>query len=76
MDETVDVEMHQEPPTAQEITSEWFDAFENDPANFGAVFKYWDVWVPKIYSPTLDNNCLNWQFNEDLAKEVSCNIFV
>ncbi|XP_060531062.1 E3 ubiquitin-protein ligase UBR2 [Cylas formicarius] len=69
MDDT-DVEMAQDEPKSTDISSAWLDHFLK--GNFEAAeFKHhWSRWVPKIYSPALSENCLNWTFNETLAQEV------
>lgn len=73
MDEAPDVEMSQDPPTRYEIATRWLEAFEDTSTPFtsGQFNEHWAHWVPRIYSPSLNENCLNWQFNEELAKEVN-----
>ncbi|XP_048517590.1 E3 ubiquitin-protein ligase UBR2 isoform X2 [Dendroctonus ponderosae] len=73
MDDSADVEMSPEPPTSSQIVAEWLEAFERNAFSPILISKYWAHWVPKIYSPTLNDNCLNWQFNEMLAKEILFN---
>ncbi|XP_057659801.1 E3 ubiquitin-protein ligase UBR2 isoform X1 [Diorhabda carinulata] len=33
----------------------------------------WRLWVPRIYSPSLNESCLNWNFNEELSQEILFN---
>ncbi|XP_074111177.1 ubr1 ubiquitin ligase [Cotesia typhae] len=35
--------------------------------------EHWRIWVPKIYSPELNGNCLTWSFNESSAQNMLYN---
>ncbi|XP_029032051.2 E3 ubiquitin-protein ligase UBR2 [Osmia bicornis bicornis] len=35
--------------------------------------EHWRIWVPKIYSPEPDSNCLDWNFDEEKAQKVLYN---
>lgn len=70
MEDSADVEMSQEFPTATDIASKWIEDFEKDLFSANTLKQHWVEWVPKIYCPALNENCLNWQFNEDLASDV------
>lgn len=51
------------------IVESWMEAMSKDvltPAHFR---EYWRIWVPKIYSPTPKDDCLDWMFNEELAQK-------
>lgn len=54
------------PPVVEEIVAEWLSKQDTiTPADF---HQHWKKWVPRIYSPRLNESCLNWQFDEDLAQ--------
>ncbi|CAH1159942.1 unnamed protein product [Phaedon cochleariae] len=86
MDETNDIEMSIEdiseiatddPSTVREFTKKiiekWRDRFAKGVITSAHFEELWRVWVPKIYSPSLNESCLNWNFNEELAQDVLFN---
>ncbi|XP_066252750.1 E3 ubiquitin-protein ligase UBR2 isoform X1 [Euwallacea similis] len=70
MDDTTDVEMSQEHPPSQGIVAEWLAAFDNGTFSGSSIDKFWDVFVPKVYCPTLNDSCLSWQFDENMAQDL------
>lgn len=57
----------------KKVTQYWLENFENGSLNSCHFEVHWKVWVPKIYSPPLNESCLNWNFNEDLAQDILLN---
>ncbi|KAK4886967.1 hypothetical protein RN001_003238 [Aquatica leii] len=63
------------PPTVdiKEVLSKWNEKLEKGVLS-GSHFKdYWCTWVPRIYSPSINESCLNWNFNEDKAQRILFN---
>lgn len=65
------------PPNIKElmmkIRNYWNEKFHNKSLNSSHFENHWKVWVPKIYSPPLNESCLNWNFNEDLSQDILLN---
>lgn len=57
----------------KKVTNYWLENFEKNTLNSSHFEVHWKVWVPKIYSPPLNESCLNWNFNEDLAQDTLLN---
>lgn len=57
----------------KEVTHYWLENFEKGCLNSSHFEVHWKVWVPKIYSPPLNESCLNWNFNEDLSQDILLN---
>ncbi|XP_044749932.1 E3 ubiquitin-protein ligase UBR2 [Coccinella septempunctata] len=55
------------------ITTEWKMKFERGELTPGDFEDHWKIWVPHIYSPGLDEDCLSWNFNEELANKLLFN---
>lgn len=55
------------------ITTEWKFKFERNELTTTDFEDHWKIWVPHIYSPGLDEDCLSWNFNEDLANKLLFN---
>ncbi|KAF5270880.1 hypothetical protein FQR65_LT05397 [Abscondita terminalis] len=75
MEEISEVEMTPAPPTVdiKEVLSKWNEKLEKGVLS-GSHFKdYWCTWVPRIYSPSINESCLNWNFNEDKAQRILFN---
>ncbi|KZC07599.1 E3 ubiquitin-protein ligase UBR2 [Dufourea novaeangliae] len=63
--------MSNEPPSySQPCVTTWMEKM-NKGILSGTHFKeHWRIWVPKIYSPKLTRNCLEWNFDEEEAQKV------
>lgn len=57
----------------KKVTHYWLENLEKGCLNSCHFEVHWKVWVPKIYSPPLNESCLNWNFNEDLAQDILLN---
>lgn len=68
----VDVEMQPTPRTVdtKEVVHKWMDTYEKGMLASSHFKEYWRTWVPRIYSPHLNESCLNWSFNEDEAQRI------
>ncbi|KAJ8942266.1 hypothetical protein NQ318_008010 [Aromia moschata] len=78
MEETIDIEMSPDDVTdikelATKVVQKWKQSFEKGCLTNLHFEEIWRVWVPKIYSPSLNESCLNWNFNEDLAQDILFN---
>lgn len=73
---TPDVEMH--PATRllneKEEIKKWQEIFKKGMLSSSHFKEYWRVKVPRIYSPSPNESCLNWSFNEEEAQRVLFNI--
>ncbi|XP_076273647.1 ubr1 ubiquitin ligase isoform X2 [Rhynchophorus ferrugineus] len=70
MEESADVEMPQDFPTATAIASKWIEEFEKSKDISNVLNLHWNEWVPKIFNPPLNENSLHWLYSEDQAREV------
>ncbi|XP_076276967.1 ubr1 ubiquitin ligase [Lasioglossum baleicum] len=63
--------MGNEPPTyTQPCVSIWMEKMSKG-ILLGTHFKeHWRIWVPKIYSPKPNSDCLDWSFDEETAQKV------
>lgn len=57
----------------RKVANYWIEKFEKNLLYSSHFEIHWKVWVPKIYSPPLNESCLNWNFNEDLAQDILLN---
>lgn len=57
----------------KKVTIYWLENVQKNTLNSCHFEVHWKVWVPKIYSPPLNESCLNWNFNEDLAQDILLN---
>lgn len=74
MDDVGDVEMSNgETIDTKSIVTKWINNHKNGILTTSHFEDHWRYWVPKIYSPALNESCLNWNFNEELAQEVLIN---
>ncbi|CAH1958819.1 unnamed protein product [Acanthoscelides obtectus] len=55
------------------VVQRWSERFKKGCLTTVHFEELWRHWVPKIYSPTVNESCLNWNFNEELAQEVLFN---
>lgn len=70
-----DIEMQPAPRTvdAKEVVQKWLEKHEEGVLTPNTFKEYWRKWVPRIYSPSLNESCINWSFNEDEAQRVLFN---
>ncbi|KAK9886902.1 hypothetical protein WA026_019159 [Henosepilachna vigintioctopunctata] len=52
------------------ISKKWKDKFEKDELSVADFEEHWKLWVPRIYTPGLNRDCLTWNFNEEFANYV------
>lgn len=57
----------------KKVTNYWMEKFKKHVLYTSDFEDHWKVWVAKIYSPPLNESCLNWNFNEDLAQDILLN---
>lgn len=74
-DGIVDVEMTPAPRVidTKEIVKTWMDKLSKGILSCSHFDNYWHTWVPKYYSPKINDNCLNFNFNEDEATRMLLN---
>ncbi|CAL7936397.1 unnamed protein product [Xylocopa violacea] len=51
----------------------WMDKMSRGILTCADFKKHWRIWVPKIYSPEPNSNCLDWDFDEETAQKVLFN---
>lgn len=51
----------------------WTDKLRKGLLSCSHFKEHWRIWVPKIYSPEPNGNCLDWSFDEDKAQEILYN---
>ena len=51
----------------------WMDKMSKGILSPSHFKEHWRIWVPKIYSPAPNDDCLNWNFDEDLAQKMLFN---
>lgn len=70
MDEETDVPMctHLE-PTAN-VAQVWMEKFNEGVLSKSHFKKYWRKWVPRLYSPNINETCLNWNFDDTNAQKI------
>ncbi|XP_017779265.1 PREDICTED: E3 ubiquitin-protein ligase UBR2 isoform X2 [Nicrophorus vespilloides] len=49
----------------KQVTAKWIKEYLDGVLSLNHFQDYWKRWVPRLYSPTLNESCLNWSFNED-----------
>jgi E3 ubiquitin-protein ligase UBR2 len=74
--EIADEEMYANEPTTtgEEVVQEWLSLFEKDTLTVTHFKQHWKVWVPRIYSPPLNESCLNWRFDEERGQKLLFNV--
>ncbi|RZB39562.1 zf-UBR and/or ClpS domain containing protein [Asbolus verrucosus] len=74
--EIVDEEMYATEPAVpgEEIVQEWLTMFEKNILTPTEFRQHWKVWVPKIYSPSVNESCLNWRFDEERGQKILFNV--
>lgn len=75
MEEISDVEMTPAPPTVdtKEVVAKWNEKFAKGVLSGSHLKDHWCTWVPRMYSPSINESCLNWNFNEDEAYNILFN---
>lgn len=78
MEEPSDIEMSlDDVPNVKAFTAKivqrWRESLQDGSLTSTKFEELWKVWVPKIYSPAINESCLNWNFNEELAQEILIN---
>ncbi|KAG7206391.1 hypothetical protein KM043_003754 [Ampulex compressa] len=51
----------------------WMEKMSKGVLSYTHFKEYWRIWVPKIYSPEPNGNCLDWSFDEDKAQKMLYN---
>lgn len=71
-DGIVDVEMTPAPRVVdtKEAVITWMEKLSKGVLSSSHFDNYWHTWVPTYYSPKINDNCLNFNFNEDEATRV------
>lgn len=54
----------------KEVVNKWLEKHKEGVLSESTFNDYWRTWVPKIYSPPINEPCLNWSFPEDEAARV------
>lgn len=54
----------------KEVVAKWVEKFNKGVLSLTHFKEYWRTWVPRLYSPSLNESSLNWSFNEDEAHRV------
>lgn len=58
----------------KQTIDKWLEKFQQGVLSTSHFKEYWKTWVPRIYSPSLNENCLNWSFNEEEAQRILFNV--
>lgn len=48
----------------------WMEKMNKGLLTLSNLKEHWRVWVPNIYSPEANDDCLDWNFDEDTAKKM------
>ncbi|KAL3265904.1 hypothetical protein HHI36_010094 [Cryptolaemus montrouzieri] len=70
MEEEADIDMSSSIEEGIKISKKWKEKFEKGELKSADFEEHWKIWVPKIYTPGLDEDCLNWNFDEQLANNI------
>lgn len=72
-----DVEMAPVPPqltvTVKECVEKWQEKMKQGVLSSTHFKEHWRVWVPRLYSPTQNESCLDWTFDEEKARKILFN---
>lgn len=60
--------------SGEDIVKHWLSLVEKDELTTTHFRLHWKLWVPKIYSPPLNDSCSNWRFDEELAQKILFNV--
>ncbi|XP_076237456.1 ubr1 ubiquitin ligase [Calliopsis andreniformis] len=58
------------PKFSQPCVSEWMQIRKKGELSCTHFKKHWRVWVPKIYNPELNRNCLDSNFDDEIAQKL------
>ncbi|XP_034933670.1 E3 ubiquitin-protein ligase UBR2 [Chelonus insularis] len=61
------------PNSSKPCVNVWMDKMNKGMLTSTHFKEHWRIWVPKIYSPEPNGNCLNWSFDEDMAQKILYN---
>lgn len=61
------------PNSSKPCVNVWMDKMSKGMLTSTHFKEHWRIWVPKIYSPEPNGNCLNWSFDEDMAQKMLYN---
>ncbi|XP_076675682.1 ubr1 ubiquitin ligase [Andrena cerasifolii] len=62
--------MLEDPNSSQRCVNIWMDKMNKGTLSYTHFKGHWKVWVPKIYSPEPNGNCLDWNFDEERAQKI------
>lgn len=57
----------------KKLTNYWISKFNRGVLSSSDFEDHWKVWVTNIYTPPVNETCLNWTFNEDLSQDILLN---
>ncbi|XP_043277613.1 E3 ubiquitin-protein ligase UBR2 [Venturia canescens] len=58
------------PNSSKPCVNVWMDKMSKGILSSTHFKEHWRIWVPKIYSPEPNGNCLDWSFDEDEAQKM------
>lgn len=61
------------PTSSKPCINVWMDKMSKGILTSTHFKEHWRIWVPKIYSPEPNGNCLGWSFDEDMAEKMLYN---
>lgn len=67
---TMPVLQNRRDETPPNIVPIWMEKFKEGVLTSSHFKDYWRKWVPKIYSPAINETCLNWNFDDAKATKV------
>lgn len=54
----------------KKLIDKWSEKMQNGLLSSTHFKEHWRVWVPRIYSPSQNESCLDWTFDEDKARKI------
>lgn len=61
------------PKMVKSCVKVWMEKMNKGVLSLTHFKEHWRIWVPKIYSPEPNGNCLDWSFDEEKAQKVLYN---
>ncbi|XP_046835052.1 E3 ubiquitin-protein ligase UBR2 [Vespa crabro] len=61
------------PNVSKPCVKVWMDKMSKGVLSLTHFKEHWRIWVPKIYSPEPNGNCLDWSFDEEKAQKILYN---
>ncbi|XP_063980844.1 E3 ubiquitin-protein ligase UBR2 isoform X2 [Diachasmimorpha longicaudata] len=61
------------PTSSKPCINVWMDKMSKGILTSTHFKEHWRIWVPQIYSPEPNGNCLGWSFDEDMAEKILYN---